>query len=136
MRPSLAGVIARCASAAQNLRSQASARPSPPPTATPRITAMVGRSRSISALRPRGDRRRAPPHRPDDRVATLRAVENDAGERRLEAQGNIGHEVLEARRTRRFRPSLALLRTETDGAERRWGGSLRPGARGAELSDR
>src|SRR5277367_5611222 len=90
----------------------------------------------LARLDRRADCRQRPPHRPRDCVATLRAVENDAGERRLEAQGNIGHEVLEARRTRRFRPSLALLRTETDGAERRWGGSLRPGARGAELSDR
>ena len=50
----------------------------------------------LARLDRRADRRQRPPHRPRDRIAALRAVENDAGERRLEAQGYIGHEALGA----------------------------------------
>ena len=62
--------------------------------------------------------RQGPPHRPGYRVATLRAIENDAGERRFEAQGYIGHEALEARRTGRLSAFLSILLAATGDHER------------------
>ena len=144
MRPSLAGVIARCASAAQNLRSQASARPRPAADgdaaddgdgraieahqrleavldriaivarrrgvavdlaefgnvgagAEMRALALDERHQQVLARLDRGaDRRQRPPHRAVNRIAAFRAVEDDPGERRLEAQGYVGHEALGA----------------------------------------
>jgi hypothetical protein len=47
-----------------------------------------------SRLDCRPDGRQRAPHRPRNRIASIRAVQNDAREWRLEAQGYIGHEAL------------------------------------------
>jgi hypothetical protein len=52
--------------------------------------------RVLARLDRRTDRWQRPPHRAGDGVAALWAVEDDAGERRLEAQGCLGHEALGA----------------------------------------
>ena len=60
-----------------------------------RALALDQRDQHVLARLDRGpDRRQRPPHRPRDRVAALRPIENDAGERRLEAQGYGGHEIV------------------------------------------
>ena len=63
----------------------------------------------LSRLDRSADRRQRPPHRPRNGVAAFRPVEDDAGERRLKAQGYFGHGALEARATGCCRPSLAFL---------------------------
>ena len=45
----------------------------------------------VASLNRGADRRQRAPHRAGHRIATFRATENDAGERRLEAQGYFGH---------------------------------------------
>ena len=72
----------------------------------------------LARLDRRRDRRQRKPHRAGDRVAAVRAVENDAGEGRLEAQRNIGHEPLGTPETTP-RPSIALcrLRVTFDGSD-------------------
>ena len=65
-----------------------------------RALALDERDQHVLARLDRGaDRRQRPPHRARDRIAALRAVEDDAGEGRLETQGYVGHEIILALRT-------------------------------------
>ena len=74
-----------------------------------RALALDERHQQVLARLDRGaDRRQRPPHRAGDRIAALRAVEDDAGERRLEAQGYFGHEGLGRRAERRSLNSSIL----------------------------
>ena len=60
-----------------------------------RALALDERHQQVRAgLDRRPDRRQRPPHRAGDRVAAFRPVEDDAGERRLEAQRYFGHLAL------------------------------------------
>ena len=62
-----------------------------------RALALDERHQQVFARLNRGaDRRQRAPHRAGDRVAAFRTVEHDAGERRLEEQGYVGHESLRA----------------------------------------
>ena len=57
-----------------------------------RALAFDERHQQVLARLDRGaDRRQRAPHRAGNRIAAFRAVEDDAGERRLEAQGYFGH---------------------------------------------
>ena len=60
-----------------------------------RALALDKRHQEVLARLNRGaDRRQSAPHRAGHRIAAFGAVENHAGERRLEAQGYVGHEGL------------------------------------------
>ena len=62
-----------------------------------RALALDERHQQVVARFDRGaDRRQRPPHRASDRIAPVGTVEDDAGERRLEAQGYFGHQALGA----------------------------------------
>ena len=57
--------------------------------------ALDERHQQVLARLDRGaDRRQRAPHRAGNRIAALGAVQNNAGERRLEAQGYFGHRGL------------------------------------------
>ncbi len=61
------------------------------------------------------DRGQRPPHRAGDRIAPVGTVEDDAGERRLEMQGYVGHGSAREGGLDAVRSILAFLRAATDG---------------------